>query len=213
MPETPIGIPPKRDVTRALLLRGSVFVHLDPRVDGVQVPGSFRQQSQLVLQVGLDLPVPIPDLRIDEEGVHATLSFARSPFTCFVPWEAVFAIADSEGKGMVFADSLPEEIAREISSQPPEEVAPPKRKKTPAARLVPSAPTEASSLAARARTKAKPVAAAAAKKSTSSASKDEKSSAGTSRSPVKKVPVPTSGALRPQAKPKRELPPYLRVVK
>ena len=33
--ETP---PPKKDVARALLLRGSVFVYLDPRRDDVAVP-------------------------------------------------------------------------------------------------------------------------------------------------------------------------------
>ena len=79
--ETP---PPKKDVARALLLRGSVLVHLDPRARGVVVPAWLAKQPQLVLQVGLDLPVPIPDLRVDDEGVFGTLSFNRSPFTCAV---------------------------------------------------------------------------------------------------------------------------------
>lgn len=109
--ETP---PPKKDVARALLLRGSLFVYLDPRASGVAVPSWFAKQAQLVLQVGLDLPVPIPDLRVDDDGVFGTLSFNRAPFTCFVPWSAVFALVGDDGMGMVWQDDLPSEIAAEV---------------------------------------------------------------------------------------------------
>lgn len=109
--ETP---PPKKDVARALLLRGSVLVHLDPRARGVVVPAWLAKQPQLVLQVGLDLPVPIPDLRVDDEGVFGTLSFNRSPFTCAVPWDSIFALFGEDGMGMVWPDDLPSEIADEV---------------------------------------------------------------------------------------------------
>lgn len=116
-------LPEKREVARMLLVKGSVFVHLDPRVQGVIVPDWLRRQPQLVLQVGLDLPVPIPDLEIDEDGVFATLSFNRSAFSCRVPWDAIFALVGDDGKGMVWPNSLPEEIAnevdREAGRQPP----------------------------------------------------------------------------------------------
>lgn len=115
--------PDKLEVARVMLLRGSVFVHLDPRVDGVAVPPWFRNQPQLVLQVGLDMAVPIVDLKIDSEGVRGTLSFNRSPWFCSVPWAAVFALQDDNGKGMVWPESLPEEIraelAREAGMEPP----------------------------------------------------------------------------------------------
>jgi hypothetical protein len=109
--ETP---PPKKDVARALLLRGSVFVYMDPRHTAVKVPPWLREQPQLVLQVGLDLPVPIPDLRVDDTGVFGTLSFNRSPFTCVVPWSAVFALVGDDGMGMVWAEDMPGEIAAEV---------------------------------------------------------------------------------------------------
>ena len=63
----------------------------------------LRLQAQVVLQVGLDMPVPIPDLRVDEEGVFGTLSFKGVPFTCFVPWGAVFALVGEDAKGMVWS--------------------------------------------------------------------------------------------------------------
>jgi stringent starvation protein B len=112
----PVTPPPKKDVARALLLRGNLFVWLDPRRDDVRVPVQFAGQPELVLQIGLDMPIPIPDLRVDDQGVHGTLSFQRSPFACFVPWDAVFALADDHGHGRVWLESVPPEIAAEIET-------------------------------------------------------------------------------------------------
>jgi stringent starvation protein B len=110
-------LPAKKDVARALLLRGSVFIHLDPRQPGVLVPARLRAQAQVVLQVGLDMPVPIPDLRVDEEGVFGTLSFKGVPFTCFVPWRSVFALVGEDGKGMVWSADMPSEVAGELARE------------------------------------------------------------------------------------------------
>jgi len=107
--------PPKEDVARTLLLRGSLFVYLDPRLEGVRVPPWLAKQAQLVLQVGLDLPIPIPDLKVDEEGVSGTLSFNRAPFTCVVPWSAIFGLVGDDGMGFVWNEDLPEEIAAEVA--------------------------------------------------------------------------------------------------
>jgi hypothetical protein len=111
------GLPNKKDVARALLLKGTVFVHLDPREDAVMVPEWLKRQPQLVLQVGLDLPVPIPDLRVDDVGVYGTLSFNRTAFTCVVPWDAVFAVVGDDGRGMVWPGSMPAEIAAEVERE------------------------------------------------------------------------------------------------
>lgn len=109
--------PDKREVARSLLLRGSMFVHLDPRVEGVVVPPWLRKQPQLVLQLGLDMVVPIVDLRIDRDGVYGTLSFNRNPFTCIVGWDAVFALSGDDGRGMVWPESMPPEILAEVERE------------------------------------------------------------------------------------------------
>ena len=120
----PDGLPPKEDVARALLLRGSVFVHLDPRRTGVVLPRHLLKQPQVMLQIGLDMPIPIPDLRVDEEGICGTLSFNREPFTCVIPWSAVFALAGEEGRGMIWERAMPtelrNEVDREMGRRPPE---------------------------------------------------------------------------------------------
>lgn len=110
------------------MTQGNVFVHLDPRTEGVVVPQWYRTEPQLVLQVGFEMPVPIPDLRIDEDGLYGTLSFNRSPFTCMVTWDAVFALAGDDGRGMVWPESMPleisQEIEREAGRKPPPELVP-----------------------------------------------------------------------------------------
>jgi stringent starvation protein B len=116
MPE-PQSPPSKPDVARSLLVRGHLFVHLDPRVAGVRVPEYLQRQPQLVLQVGFDMPVPVPDLRVEREGLGATLSFQRTPFPCWVPWRAVFALLDEGGQGVLWPESLPAEIAAEVSAE------------------------------------------------------------------------------------------------
>lgn len=109
--------PSKPDVARALLLKGTAFVHLDPRSEDVVVPPWFKNQPQLVLQIGIDMPVPIRDLRVDELGVLATLSFKGSPYTCHVPWESVFALVGDDGKGMMWPASMPSEVAEEVDRE------------------------------------------------------------------------------------------------
>jgi Stringent starvation protein B len=110
-------LPYKRDVANMLLRKGSLFIHLDPRVTEVMVPPWLRHQAQLVLQVGFEMPIPILDLRVDEDGVFGTLSFSRTPFACSVPWSAVFALVGDEGRGMVWPDSMPAEIVAEVERE------------------------------------------------------------------------------------------------
>jgi stringent starvation protein B len=106
-------LPPKKEVALALLERSSVHVHLDPRAAGVVVPAWFKKQPQLVLQIGLNMPVPIPDLRLDEVGMSCTLSFNRAPFYCVVPWPSVYAMVGDDGRGMVWPENVPPEVAQQ----------------------------------------------------------------------------------------------------
>lgn len=110
------SLPAKKDVVLALLEGTDVFVHLDPRTEGVRVPAWFKRQPQLVLQVGLNMPVPIPDLEVDDEAVSCTLSFNRSPFFCFVPWAAIYALVGADGRAMVWPDDVPPEVAAQAAS-------------------------------------------------------------------------------------------------
>ena len=90
-----------------------MYVHLDPRQVAVVVPAWFKKQPQLVLQIGLNMPMPIPDLCLDDEGISCTLSFKGQAFPCVVPWASVFAMVGEDGRGMVWPDDVPAEVARQ----------------------------------------------------------------------------------------------------
>lgn len=111
-------LPSKKDVLLGLLEKTSVLVHLDARQQTVQVPKHLKANPQLILQLGLDLAVPIRDLEVDDVGVRCTLSFSRSPFYCVIPYEAVFAIVSEDGgKAMVWPDDVPPEVARAAEAE------------------------------------------------------------------------------------------------
>jgi hypothetical protein len=149
-------LPPKKDVALALLEQASMYIHLDPRADAVQVPAWFKKQPQLVLQVGLNMAVPIPDLHVDETGLSCTLSFNRAPFFCMIPWPAVFALVGENGQAMVWAEDVPAEVSAQAQAQkaPPSkprahlrsvgegESAPPPAAEAPAAGTAPAAAAE-----------------------------------------------------------------------
>lgn len=105
----------------------SVFVHLDPRRDKVVVPPQFRKQPMLVLEIGLNMRVPIPDLEIDEESIGCTLSFGGRPYWCRMPWEAVFALVTSERRGMIWPPDVPPEVADRFMPPPAAKAPPPKK--------------------------------------------------------------------------------------
>ena len=257
-------LPPKKDVALALLEQASMYIHLDPRADSVQVPAWFKKQPQLVLQVGLNMAVPIPDLHVDETGLSCTLSFNRSPFFCMIPWPAVFALVGENGQAMVWAEDVPAEVSAQAQAQkapppkprahlrsvsegesappPPAEPAPTaaaREKKAAAmkgkttvdatAAIRPAKVSRKTGKAAEkapSKTTAKPAAAAKvpAKKATEPKAPHKKAEPTAKPEPAAaRQALPAKNPAQPKAeparaateisKPKRELPPYLRVVK
>jgi stringent starvation protein B len=88
-------------------------VNLDPRRTGVIVPAELKSSPRVVLEYGLNMPIPIPDLDIREDGISATLSFHEKPFKTWVPWTAVFAITDPEQEhGRVWKEDVPADMPR-----------------------------------------------------------------------------------------------------
>lgn len=103
-------LPRKQAVALDLLERTSVFVHLDPRRPGVVVPPGFLKQPQLVLQIGLNMAISIPDLDVADEGISCTLSFNKRPHFCRLPWSAIYALIGEQGGGMVWPEDVPPEV-------------------------------------------------------------------------------------------------------
>ena len=219
-------LPPKKEVALALLERSNdkgIYVHLDPRHAAVVVPPWFKKQPQLVLQIGLNMAIPIPDLRLDDEGMSCTLSFNRSPFFCVVPWTSVFAIVGDDARGMVWPDDVPAEISRHASPSQPQSPQPtpvravdgPARSKGSAARdsKPESVRTQSNGAGGKKHKKRPPLAAVSnAEPPKGKQGRPDRASSAAAAPPVVPVAPASKPALGTPRK-KRELPPYLRVVK
>lgn len=116
--------PPKIEVMRALLEHAEAQVHFDARRPGVELPDRLLGSANVRLDYGYGLVPPIHDLSIDEDGIRATLSFNRIPFATFVPWTAVFLIADFSGRGAVWREDLPPELTADLAPADPDAMAP-----------------------------------------------------------------------------------------
>lgn len=83
----------KRDVTDRFIRTGAVTrLYLDPRKPDVVVPAHLKQSEWLVLDIGLSLPRPIPNLYWAGDCVRGTVSFGGVAFDCWVPYSAVYGV-------------------------------------------------------------------------------------------------------------------------
>lgn len=70
-----------------------VHLFVDSRADNVVLPEKWMGQPKVIIEVGLHMPNPIPDLVVDEVGVRATLHFAElGEFACFLPWASIYGV-------------------------------------------------------------------------------------------------------------------------
>src|SRR5438477_1203440 len=116
--------PSKQQAFLALLREGWTSLHLDARRPGVVVPPGLRGEPHLVLQYGHDLPIPIPDLEVDDYGVRATLSFSRAAHRTVVPWSAVYVVVCDDGRGVLYSEDVPPDVTV-IAARATSDVAPP----------------------------------------------------------------------------------------
>jgi stringent starvation protein B len=215
MSDAPRQPPPKKEVALALLHDSSMFIHLDPRRPDVVVPKWFMNQPQLVLQVGRHMAIPIPDLEISDTGISCTLSFSRAPFWCRIPWSAVYALVGEDGRGGVWADDVPPEIQAQKQAPPPKTSAKKPRAKLSAVGAAARArareeqgpePDDGILEAEPVRTPAPPVALAAVP---SPPAREEEPASSTEG----EAPSERPSQAPPGKKAKREIPPWLRVIK
>ncbi len=103
--------PSKLEAFLSFFKEGWVSVHLDARRAGVAVPPDLAKNAHLVLQYGHNMPLPIHDLQVNETGISATLSFSRTPHVTMVPWSAVYVVACTDGRGVIYYEDVPDEVS------------------------------------------------------------------------------------------------------
>lgn len=183
---------------------------MDARRDGVVLPARFRAAPQLILEIGLRMVPPITDLDLTDIGVQCTLSFAKQPFLCTLPWTSIWAlIGKRDGRGYQWVEDIPPELV--AVPQPP----PPPR--MPVALRAVSAVTAEAPEPPPAEASAPPEA-ASTEEAEKPASPEKPAEEGLAAAADQGAPEPEKEAEKIEEPPveekkKRPLPSYLRVIK
>jgi len=97
-----MNVETKIALVNEMLSDGKISLHVKPQepTRTLDLPQSVLEMASInsfiVLDLGLNMLVPIPDLAVTNTGIVATLSFNRSPYLCFIPWEAIFCVVGEE---------------------------------------------------------------------------------------------------------------------
>lgn len=70
--------------------------------------------------VNLDLSYNFEtNLSLDDDGIRAVLTFKETPFSCFIPWDALWLVAtqdSSELRVIIFPESVPPSVQRQVDA-------------------------------------------------------------------------------------------------
>jgi hypothetical protein len=91
----------------ALECSSVVRVVFRSRFSGLVLPPKLQDNEIVTLDYGLNLPIQIADLAIDERGISATLSFNGAPHLTLVLWGAVLTIMTEDVCASWRTDDVP----------------------------------------------------------------------------------------------------------
>lgn len=108
----------KRKAFEDLLQIGRIYVTINTRIKGVRIPSEHQGKSALTIVFGLDMPTPLKDMEVTEDGIEVTLSFERQPHHCCIPWDSVwYMVPVGEQEGLLFEQSLPASVRVQLEER------------------------------------------------------------------------------------------------
>jgi stringent starvation protein B len=123
--------PDKGEVISLLLeTEGRIMLCLDATYTGVDVPSRFKNDTNLMLILNSNMPNPID---IGTDSVCSELRFGGIPHFCKIPYDAIWSAFNPDtSHGMMWPDSMPEEVLKQHGLAPLNElILPPERVKKP----------------------------------------------------------------------------------
>jgi len=112
--------PSKKLVAQGLYESGHLRVIFDPQAAEALIPEYLKTAVQVAFDYGAALAKPTTDAVIDDDGIHATLSFDQTPFYTSVPWSAVFCVLSPPHGTVVWPADVPKHVVAEhaIETEP-----------------------------------------------------------------------------------------------
>lgn len=126
--------PSKAQLLNQLLDEGMTMIHLDARVDGVDVPDVFRNDTHLRLNLSWRFG---RTMTVDDDKVIAELTFGGHPHLCVIPFSAVFGmVSHATNRTLMWPEDIPPEVLQELEKPTPPPRPSPSGKKGNGPRLV-----------------------------------------------------------------------------
>ncbi len=130
------------------LLEGDhTFIHIDTRLEGVELPEQLMSKHNVTLKLSRQFR---GEIKLKSDEIAADLLFPEGYHSCKIPLDAVWGITDETGKNMIWPQSTPKEILEEMVTDPAEaaalaEESDDQEEETPAQEKLEEEPTEQSS--------------------------------------------------------------------
>lgn len=90
------------------------LVHVDPNVEGVELPDHLKQDETVTLKLSYHFRGKV---EVTKKHIEANLSFSGSYFTCIIPLFAVWGLTTEAGKNIIWPDSTPKAMLSAIESR------------------------------------------------------------------------------------------------
>lgn len=106
----------KKAILEESLSHGTTRVVVDGTHPLIQLPEHLLKDSKVYLDLSYNFGTRFP-MSLDNDGIRAVLSFNKSPFSCFIPWDALWLVEiqeDAEPHIILFPESVPPVIQKQV---------------------------------------------------------------------------------------------------
>lgn len=104
----------KKAILEEFLSHGTTRVVVDGTHPLTKLPEYLLEDFSVHLDLSYDFGIRFP-MSLEDDGIRAVLSFNRSSFLCFIPWDALWMAQVQEGpepRLIIFPESVPPTIQR-----------------------------------------------------------------------------------------------------
>jgi len=106
----------KQQAVEEMLSKGDTMICLDSRYPDVQVPENQKGREDLRLVLNLNFR---HDIRTLPDGIRAELLFGGVPFSCWIPYESLWAVYNPEtGEGYLWPGQVPVSLRNLLGDKP-----------------------------------------------------------------------------------------------
>jgi hypothetical protein len=104
----------KQQLLEDLLREDFAFIHIATSTKGAVLPLTILQSPIATLKVSHNFAGP---MTVSEDGVVAELRFGERPFTCKIPWSAIWGMTSFDNKKLLWPEEIPSDVLEKAAQE------------------------------------------------------------------------------------------------